>query len=62
MSTKQKHDELKLPEIAMSELPEGTKDFLICSSASDKPVKEVIQDVLNKAASAAGFIIKPHAA
>lgn len=50
------HDpEVRLPDIALSDLPESTKDFLIAFSATGKPVTEVLRDVLNAAAAAAGF-------
>ena len=59
---KEKPDELKLPDIPLSELPESTKDFLIAVSATGKPVNEAIKDTLNKAAAAAGFTPHPKAA
>lgn len=55
-------DALKLPDIRLSELPESTKDFLLASSATGKPVTEAIKDTLNKAAAAAGFPIKKEVA
>jgi hypothetical protein len=49
-------EELKLPDIALSDLPESTKDFLIASSGNaGKPVVQVIRDTLTKAAERAGF-------
>ena len=42
-------------EIPLSELPEGTKDFLLAASAAGKSVTEVIADNLTRAAVAAGF-------
>lgn len=59
--TKLHEPEAKLPEVALSDLPEITKDFLIAHSAAGKSVGEVIRDVLNKAAAAATFT-NPHAA
>lgn len=45
-----------LPEVALSEIPEGTKDFLLAQSGSaGKSVTEVIRAVLNEAAADAGF-------
>lgn len=49
-----------LPEIALSELPESTKDFLIAHSATGKSVAEVIAETLDAAAERDGF--KPHKA
>jgi hypothetical protein len=54
--------ELKLPDIALSDLPESTKDFLIAYSATGKTVPEAIKETLNQAASAAGFAPNPKAA
>lgn len=53
--TKLNEPEAKLPEIALSDMPEKTKDFLIAHSAAGKSVVEVIRDVLNQAASSAVF-------
>ena len=44
-----------LPEIALSELPEATKDFLIAHSSAGKSVPEVMIDILDAAAARAGF-------
>ncbi|MEO5712596.1 MAG: hypothetical protein ABIT37_03835 [Luteolibacter sp.] len=44
-----------LPDIALSEIPETTKDFLLAHSASGKSIPEVILDVLDRAATDAGF-------
>jgi hypothetical protein len=52
--------EIKLPDIALSELPEATKDFLIACSATGKSVPEVILEVLDEAATRHGF--EPHKA
>jgi hypothetical protein len=49
-----------LPEIALSELPEGTKDFLIAHSATGKSVQQVIVETLDAAAERSGF--EPHKA
>jgi hypothetical protein len=47
---------MRLPDIALSELPEGTKDFLIAASAaSGKSIDEVMKDVLRDAATDHGF-------
>lgn len=47
---------MKLPDIALSELPEETKDFLIAASAaSGKPIDDVMKDVLRHAAGDHGF-------
>ena len=54
--------ELKLPDIALSDLPESTKDFLIAYSATGKTVPEAIKETLNHAAQAAGFSPNPKAA
>lgn len=53
--TKLPDTESKLPAIALSDMPERTKDFLIAHSAAGKSVVEVIRDVLNKAAAAATY-------
>lgn len=55
-------NELKLPDIALSELPESTKDFIIAYSATGKSVTEAIKDTLNQAAASAGFSPNPKAA
>lgn len=47
--------EVRLPDIPLSELPESTKDFLLAHSLAGKPVAEVLRDVLNASAEAAGF-------
>ena len=47
--------EATLPELALREMPERTKDFLIAQSTAGKSVVEVVRDVLNKAANAAVF-------
>lgn len=49
----------KLPPIAVAlrDLPERTKDFLIASSAKDEaPVADVMRNVLNRAADLAEFV------
>ncbi len=57
-------NELKLPDIALSDLPESTKDFIIAYSATGKSVTESIREILTGAAIAGGFSPKsnPHAA
>lgn len=57
-----KTDELKLPDIALSDLPESTKDYIIAYSATGKSVTDAIKDTLNQAAAAAGFSPNPKAA
>lgn len=47
--------ELKLPDIALSDLPESTKDFIIAYSATGKSVTESIREILTGAAIAGGF-------
>ena len=47
--------QMKLPDIALSDLSEGTKDFLIAHSATGKAIPQVIREVLLKASVAAGF-------
>lgn len=42
-------------EIPLSEIPAGTKDFLLAMSATGKPVTEAIVETLEAAAGAAGF-------
>lgn len=42
-------------EILLSEIPAGTKDFLLAMSATGKPVTEAIVETLDAAADAAGF-------
>lgn len=56
--------DLKLPDIALSDLPESTKDFIIAYSATGKSVTESIREILTGAAIAGGFAPKsnPHAA
>lgn len=56
--------ELKLPDIALSDLPESTKDFIIAYSATGKSVTESIREILTEAAISGGFSPKsnPHAA
>lgn len=49
-----------LPDIALSDLPEATKDFIIAHSASGKSVKDVIVEILDHAAASSGFL--PHKA
>jgi hypothetical protein len=44
-----------LPDIALSDLPETTKDYLIALSAQGKTVAEVIVDTLDQAATRHGF-------
>ena len=46
---------MKLPTVSLSDLSEGTKDFLIAHSAMGKAVPEVIREVLTRASIAAGF-------
>jgi uracil phosphoribosyltransferase len=53
---------LKLPDIALSDLPESTKDFIIAYSATGKTVTEVIREVLDHAAEQAGFSPSPEKA
>jgi hypothetical protein len=48
-------EKLKLPEIALSDLPESTKDFLIAYAASGKTITEAIREILDRAAINAGF-------
>jgi hypothetical protein len=55
-------NELKLPDIALSDLPESTKDFLISYSAKGKTVTESIREILNNAAKTAGFPTTKNAA
>ena len=50
--------ELKLPDIALSDLPESTKDFIIAYSATGKSVTESISEILTAAATAGGFAPK----
>jgi len=47
--------DLKLPDIALSDLPESTKDFLISYSATGKTIPDVIREILDNAAANAGF-------
>ena len=47
--------QMKLPDVALCDLTEGTKDFLIAHSATGKAIPEVIRDVLARASVAAGF-------
>lgn len=47
--------DVRLPDIALRDLPERTKDFLLAHSAAGKPVSTVVVDVLNQAAADAGF-------
>lgn len=51
--------QMKLPDVALSDLPEATKDFLIAHSAMGKAIPEVIRDILSRAASDAGFAPTP---
>jgi hypothetical protein len=45
------HDTPKLPEVALDDLPVGTKDYLISlHAATGKPIKELIRDILNRMA------------
>jgi len=53
-------NELKLPDIALSDLPESTKDFIIAYSATGKSVTESIREILTGAAIAGGFSPKTH--
>lgn len=46
---------MKLPTVSLSDLSEGTKDFLIAHSAMGKAVPQVIREVLAKASADAGF-------
>lgn len=63
MNARQSADpESKLPDVPLSELSEGTKDFLIAHSLTGKPVTDVIRDVLSQAAAAAGFPTEGRAA
>lgn len=45
----------RLPDVALSDLPEKTKDFLIAHSAGGKSVPEIITAILNQAAEEAIF-------
>ena len=50
---------LSLPPIALDELPEGTKDFLLAKANRDGvPPMQALKDTLDRAASKAGFRVK----
>ena len=53
--------EAKLPEVMLEALPVGTKDFLL-AHGNQKPIPEVVRDILNRAAESAGFQPEPVAA
>lgn len=45
------HPEAKLPDVALSDLPAETKDYLISlHAATGRPIKELIRDILNRMA------------
>lgn len=46
---------LQLPPIALNELPQATKDFLLAASVAGKSPVDVIREVLTTAAEKAGF-------
>ena len=46
---------MALPDIALSEIPESTKDFILASAFAGKAPADLIRQQLDKAASAAGF-------
>lgn len=48
-------DTVSFPPIAMSELPEATKDFILACSLDGTPPQEVIKNILIAAAQDAGF-------
>ncbi len=49
------HQYLALPPIPLQSLPESTKDFILASSHSGKTPAEVVREILERAAVAAGF-------
>lgn len=51
---------LSLPPIALSDLPEATKDFLLASAnaGEGKTPIQVIKEILDQAATRAGFPVK----
>jgi hypothetical protein len=48
-------DTVSFPPIALCELPEATKDFILASCLDGTPPQEVIKNVLRAAATDAGF-------
>lgn len=50
---------LLLPPIALSDLPESTKDFILAASNTGKTPAEVIREILDDAADHAGFPATP---
>jgi hypothetical protein len=49
-------DELRLPELPLSGLPEGTKAYLLArATESGKPIQEVMRDIWNDAAACARY-------
>lgn len=57
-----KPNDLKLPDIALSDLSESTKDFILAYSATGKSVTDAIREILTGAAISAGFKPKGRAA
>ena len=55
----QNKTKLELPGIALSELPEGTKDYVMAISGTGKTIPETMKEILNAAAAAAGFTPQP---
>lgn len=49
---------LQLPPIALNELPQATKDFLLAASVTGKSPVDVIREVLTHAAEKAGFQVQ----
>jgi hypothetical protein len=49
------HSKLTLPPIALSDLPESTKDFILAASNPGRSATDVIISVLDAAAMEAGF-------
>ena len=56
LATTLSNTRLTLPPIPLSELPEGTKDYILAKSNQDNvPPMLTIKGVLNRAAKKAGF-------
>jgi len=57
MNATQPSPTLTLPPIALSELKESTKDFILAASFQDggKTTKDVVEQVLDEAATRSGF-------
>lgn len=49
---------LQLPPIALSDLPESTKDYILAASSAGKNPVDVILEILDRAATTAGFPAK----